>query len=521
MLRRNLERNPGATALIEGDRRCSYGEFVDRAYRMGNALLALGLKKGDRVAILSRNSIENAESYFSIPCAGLVLVMINFRLAPPEVLTIMEDSQASVLMVHEEYVGLVEEIRIALNLVDHFVFIGDKAKTPGGWLHYETMIDQAASGEPDADVTEDDLAALMYTSGTTGAPKGCMATHRNYYHTGRSLNLALGTRRGDVGIVATPLFHATGHSVLMNGVFGGVPTVIMSRWDVEEFMKLVEEHKVSLGMLATPMLQFLVDHPKLGEHNMKSLRKVLFAGAPVTPVVFEKAIGLLGNVFVHPFGTTETVGTVTMLDTEDVADALAGGDRELLGSCGRSFIDMEAAVTDETGALAKPDVVGELKVRGLGNTLGYWNNDRETKKAFKDGWFHTGDLCRMDERGFFYVVGRKKDMIITGGENVYPAEIENVLYKHPAVEQAAIIGLPDKKWGEVVTAIIVKKAGSRVTEEELRGFCRGEIAGYKVPKKVFFIDSLPMSASGKLLKNKLKEQLARMLEREGVGCGVA
>ena len=225
---------------------------------------------------------------------------------------------------------------------------------------------------------------------------------------------------------------------------------------------------------------------------------MFFAGAPVTPVIFQKAIERFGNVLLHLFGTAETVGQTTILKTEDVATAIESGNMEILGSCGRSFADMQSVVVDENDQPVSPGTVGEIKVRGLGNTLGYWNKEDETRKDFRDGWYYPLDMCRVDEKGFIYVVDRKKDMIITGGENVYPAEVENVLYKHPDVSQAAVIGTPDRKWGEVVTALVVRKDGSEIPAEDIESFCRGEIAGYKVPKKVLFVDALPMSVSGKV-----------------------
>lgn len=508
ILERNLEYNPGKVALIEGDRQCTFREFSNRTRSMGNALLNLGLKKGDRVAIMSPNSIENAESYFSIPNAGLVLVMLNFRLAPKEALTILKDSGASILMVNEKYKGHVDQIKAELGFIQKFIFMGPAAHTPEGWLHYEAMIESSACETPPNDLSENDLAALMYTSGTTGSPKGCMATHRNFYHVGRSLTLELKMTREDVGIIASPLFHATGEVVLMNGMYSGTTSVIMPQWDAVEFLVLVEKYKVTTGMLATPMLLFLVDSLEVEKYDHSSLKKIFFAGAPVTPVVFQRAIQRFGNVWIHLFGTTETVGQTTILRTEDIEDAFNTGNTDILGSCGRSFADMQSMVVDENDNPVPPGVVGEMKVRGLGTTLGYWNKEAETRKDFRNGAYYSLDLCRVDERGFIYVVDRKKDMIITGGENVYPAEVENVLYKHPQVSMAAVIGTPDEKWGEIVTALIVRKGEDRLDDNDIKTFVRKEIAGYKVPKKVLFVDALPMSASGKILKYKLREKIS-------------
>lgn len=505
---RSMENDSAGPALIEGERQYSFRQFANRACSMGNALLEFGLSKGDRVAILSRNSIESAEVYFSIPNAGLVLVMLNFRLAPPEIKAVLADATPSVLMANEEFLDCLEEIRGELAFVRHFVFIGDKARTPKGWHHYEELIEQADSHLPAVEVAEDDLAALMYTSGTTGSPKGCMALHRNLYHVAKSMNIEMEMEAEDVAIIPTPLFHASGHVVLMNGIYSGITTVIMPRWDAEEFMSLVERYGITTGVLATPMLLFLVNHPHVDRYDLGSLRKVLFAGAPVTPIVFQRAIERFGNVFIHGFGTTETMGSVCILKTEEVARALAERKLEVLGSCGKAFEGMEFDVVDEAGVPVTPGVEGEIRVRGMGTTVGYWNKESETGKSFRGGWFYTEDMCRLDEQGFIYISGRKKEMIITGGENVYPAEVESVLYKHPAVGLAAVVGTPDAKWGESVTAFVVKKDQHDVTEEDIRSFCRREIAGYKVPKKVFFVCGLPMSASGKLLKHKIKRPVS-------------
>ena len=506
MLQRNLEFNPEKVALIEGSRSYTFAEMVERCNRMANALLELGLKKGERVAILSKNSIENAEAYFSIPGAGLVLVMLNFRLAPKEMLDILIDAEPSVVMVNEEYLGHFEKIKDDLPFVREVIFIGDPAKTPAGWFHYEELMAKASPALPEIPLSEDDLAALLYTSGTTGAPKGCMAVHRNFYHVGRSLTLELKMDENDVGIIASPLFHATGEVTLMNHIYSGTTSVIMPMWDVGVFLELVEKYKITTGMLATPMVLFMSEFPEPEKYDFSSLQKIYFAGAPVTPVVFQKAISIYGNVFIHLFGTSETVGQTTILRTSDVARALAAGKSEILASCGRSFADMESIVVDENDSPVAPGVVGELKVRGLGNTIGYWRKEAETKAVFRDGWYYPLDLCKVDNEGFIYIVDRKKDMIITGGENVYPAEVENVLYRHPEVGQAAVIALPDEKWGEAVTAIVQLKAGAEVSEDELRKFCKAEIASYKVPSKVLFISEMPRSASGKILKYRLREQ---------------
>lgn len=509
MLARGLEHSHDNPAIIEGEKQYTFREFADRTYRIGNTLLDLGLVRGDRVAVLSRNSTESAELFFAIANAGLILVMLNFRLTPSELLEILTDSEPAALIMSEEYVDQVEHFQKDCRSVKHFICFGVNPPNRAGWLGYEPLIAGAAVDEPDVELSEDDLAALMYTSGTTGNPKGCMATHRNLYHVGRSMALELRMEQDDAGIIPVPMFHASGAVVLMNGMYSGTTSIIMPRWNVYEFIDLVAKYQVTTGLLATPMLEALANCPDCPPAKLASLKKVIFAGAPVGSVVFENAVKRYGNIFIHGFGTTETLGSVSILRIEQVARALAAGKTEILGSCGKSYADMQAEVVGEDGKRIEVGKVGEIRVRGLGVTQGYWQKACETKRAFRDDWYYTEDLARVDEQGLIYIVGRKRDMIITGGENVFPAEVENILHKHPAVAQAAVLGLTDDTWGEAVTAIIVLKEGADVSESDIRSFCRKEIAGYKIPKRVIFTDELPTSATGKLMKGKLREKISR------------
>lgn len=508
MLARGLEHSRDRLAIIEGGRQYTFREFADRTYRIGNGLLDLGLVKGQRVAVLSRNSAESAELFFAIPNAGLVVVMLNFRLSPSEIVAVLTDSEASVLIASDEFTEQLAYAGSCCGSVKHRICFGSRTDLAAGVISYESLIAGADANPPGVDITEDDLAALMYTSGTTGVPKGCMGSHRNLYHVGRSMALELRMGPDDAGIIPVPLFHVSGADVLMNGMYSGCTSIIMPRWNVYEFIRLVHLHRVTTGLIVTPMLETLVNCPDCPPEKLASLRKVIFAGAPVSAVVFSKAVQRFGNIFIHGFGTTETLGSVSILKTDQVARALATGRTEILGSCGKSYADMQAEVVDDSGLPVAAGVVGEIRARGLGVTQGYWRKEGETRKAFRDGWYYTEDLATVDEQGFISIAGRKRDMIITGAENVFPAEVENILYKHPAVAQAAVIGVADERWGESVTAIIVVKEGMQVSEDEIQTFCRGEIAGYKIPKHVVFTDELPTSATGKLMKGQLRAEIS-------------
>lgn len=504
MLARGCGIGASKPALVSEGKSQSFKTLQRRVTKLGNSFLDLGLLKGDRVAILSKNSIEVAESYFSIPSSGLVLVVLNYRFSPKEILTVLHDSTPKVLLVSEDYFEMVEELREKLAFIKWFVLIDKSRNTPHGWLLYTTLLDRGAETELSVDAADDDLAALMYTSGTTGVPKGCMVTHSNLFHVGHSLSLELNMGDDDVGLVPVPMFHASGMCMLMNCVYSGCTAVIQPYWDIEYFTDLVADCRVTVTILATPMLADLASVSGVGHSHLSSLGKILFAGAPVLTTVWAKAIEQFGNIFIHAFGTTETVGCISILRLRDLQDAMASG-QDILKSCGRGFTDMEVEVVrDSSERHAPPSTIGEIRVRGKGVCLGYWKKERETRQSFVDDWFYTGDLAVVDERGFISVVGRAKDMIISGAENVCPAEVENVLQKHPAVHQVAVIGVEDEKWGEAVTAFVQLKEGESRDAGRIRSFCKQEIASYKVPKTIHFVDQLPLSATGKILKGKLK-----------------
>lgn len=395
LLARGVEYGGERPAIIEGEKSLTFNQLAERTNRIGNALLDLGLKKSDRVAIFSRNSLENAESYFSIPNAGLILVMLNYRLTANEILTILDDAEASVLIVSAEYRELIENIEDRLHSVRNFIGIDSPGSSfRESWLRYDDLLAKGSPHTPGVELKDDDLAALMYTSGTTGAPKGCMISHGNFAHVGRTMAKELGTGKDDVGIIPAALFHAAGLVILMNDIYFGIPSVIMPMWDVEEFMRLIEKFHVSLGVLATPMLLYFASHPHCDQYCLNSLRQILFAGAPVMPAIFQQAIERFGNIFVHGFGTTETSGSVSMLRTGEVAQALAAGRNEVLGSCGTVYLDTIFELVDDNGVVVAPGEIGEIRVQGGGLASGYWRKDYDTAQAFREGWYYTGDLGR-------------------------------------------------------------------------------------------------------------------------------
>ncbi len=511
LLNRNAMLYPERTAMkeVEGDRVFTYQTMKDRANRMGNALHGLGAKKGDRVAILSQNSFEYMESAINVPNAGLIFVVCNFRLAPPEIAAVLSDAEPTILFVQQQFVEIVESIKSSLPSIKTFIYFGAPEKRPQGWYDYEELIASASPQEQTVEIFEDDIAMLMYTSGTTGLPKGVMQTHANYYHAGRVCSKNNNLTMDDRVFIVCPMYHITAHYTFFGSFYTACPAYIFSRWDVPLFLSATEQEELTAGMFATPMVMMILDSPDRAKYNVSSWRTLWFAGAGIIPSVYKQFIDLFGNILGEHHGTTESTGVTTNLSARDIKEAFLRGDYNILESCGRASYDMEILVVDEKGNVVPPGGTGEMIIRGPGMGLGYWRKEKETAKAFKGEWFHTEDVCSIDERGYIRVIDRLKDMIITGGENVYPAEVEKVLHTHPSVKESCVIGTPHPVWGEAVTAVCVLREGEAIQPAELTNYCKGKVAGYKVPKTVHIVVALPRNAAGKILKRELREQYGR------------
>ena len=510
LINRNAMLYPEKIAMkeIEGTRVYRYKELHERVNRMGNALHGLGAHKGDRVAILSQNSFEYIESALSVPNAGLIYVVCNFRLAPPEIAAVLADAEPSILFVQDQFVEIAQNLKNSVPSIKQFVYFGDPKKKPEGWYDYEELIKDASPADQSAEVGEDDIAMLMYTSGTTGLPKGVMQTHGNFYHAGRVCSRNNNLTMDDRVFIVCPMYHITAHYTFFGSLYASAPAFIFPRWDVDLFLSTTEKEKLTAGMFATPMVMMILDSPNLKKHNISSWKNLWFAGAGIIPSVYKKFIDTFGNILGEHHGTTESTGVTTNLSPTDIQEAFDRGDFNILESCGRASYDMEILIVDEKNVPVSPGGLGEMIIRGPGMSLGYWRKETATNKAFRGEWFHTEDVCSIDNWGYIRVIDRLKDMIITGGENVYPAEVEKVLHHHPYVKESCVIGTPHPVWGEAVTAVIVLKNGETVTPSDFTNYCKGKIAGYKVPKIVHFIPELPRNATGKILKKELREQFA-------------
>ena len=506
LLRRNAALYPTKTAMqeFETGKSHTFSQLAERAARIGNALYGLGLSPLDRVSVLSQNSFEYAELFTSVPASGLTLVPLNFRLAVPEVIGVLNDAGARVLFLQDQYRQFADQIKTQVPSLEHFIYIGPKTDAPTGWLAYEEFVGSASADALDRVIDEDDAAFFMYTSGTTGLPKGVIQTHLNHYHLARTTALHHDLKHWDIGFTCCPMYHATAYCSFFGTFFMGATNILFQKFDPATLFKAAQEYHISAGMLATPMVRMILDAAdKLKEYDHKSLTKLWFAGAGITPAVWRQFVDIYGSILGQHMGTTETTGSNTFISKEEVARELALGNERILASCGTSSIDMDTQIVDDHDHVITRGI-GEMRTRGLGLTKGYWNKEEQTKHAFRKGWFYTEDICEVDEKGYIYVIDRKKDMIITGGENVYPTEIESIIDTHPSVKESCVIGIPHPVWGEAIAVAVVCEAS--VTKDDIIAYCKGKIAGYKMPKSVFFIPDLPRNASGKVLKAELRKQ---------------
>ena len=488
-------------AFVHGSLRRSYVEVFERARKLGSALYTLGMRSQDRLSILAMNSDSYLEVYAAGECSGFIIATVNFRLAGPEVKYIVEDAAPTVLIFEAQYAGLVDSIRSQLS-VKHYVSIG--GETPPWATDYESLLMSGdADGAPLESPSPGDLAYIIYTSGTTGRPKGCMLDHASQIATARYMAQLLQMSPGTRTLLMMPFYHVGAKALQLGQNSIGGEVHIHRVFDVEVILRTVQAEKITHLHLAPVMVQSLIDHPKLGQYDLSSVQSILYAAAPMPEMVLRKALALLGPVFVQFWGQTEGIGTVlpTVAHRPD-GDA---NERKRLVSIGHPFPGMRMRVVDEEDRDVPVGQYGELLVQGPVMMRGYWNKSADTVKALRGGWLHTGDICIADECGFLYLVDRKKDMIISGGENIYSREVEEAIASHAAVQECAVIGMPHRRWGEAVCAVVVKRAGMGPTPDELVAHCRTLIAGYKRPRYVIFTDSLPKLPSGKISKVELRK----------------
>ena len=501
-LRDRARAHPDRLAFISGDRRITYAEFDRRVDQGAQALRAAGVAHGDRVAILDKNSVEYVEQLYAAARLGAVQVPVNYRLAPDEVAFIVNNSQARVFIVGPEFVPILDAIAGKLEHTEHIIVIGG---TGHAYADYETWLGAQAAEPvtPAPDVATSDVFVQLYSSGTTGLPKGVMLTHDNFNAGIDLIDEEWSFDDDTVLMVAMPMYHIAGCALSVGVIYHGVPGVIMREPDPVAIVKAIEAHRVTDVFLVPVLLLFLQQLPQAREADLSSLKLVVYGASPISEDVLRGAMRLLPHTgFMQVYGMTETTGAITRLRPEDHDPDGPRGYR--LRSAGLPNPLTELKVVDPaTGVDLPTGQVGEIVSRTPQNMKGYWGLPQETEKArLPDGWLRTGDAGYLDEDGYLFINDRVKDMIISGGENIYPAEVENVLMSHPAVADCAVIGIPDDKWGEVPKAIVV--ASGEVTERDLIDFCRAKLAHFKCPTSVEWRAEIPRNPTGKVLKRDLR-----------------
>ena len=495
ILELNARRRGSSPALVSQDGRCqTFAELCDRSLRLASALAADG-QPGDHVAILADNQPEYVEAYYGVPAAGQRLVFLNYRLAVPELVRIVNDARATRLLCAPAFTGVVERMRPELETVRSTLELG---------APLERFIAPHPARAPFPALDDREIAWIIYTSGTTGMPKGAMLSHRNLF---ASIFNSQVSQPGEPPenpyfLMPFPLCHIAGFAVLGQHLVGN-PVALMTAYSSAAWMRMVDELRITGTALAPTMINMLLNDPGIATHDLGSLRSLGYGASSIPAEVLRRAMARFGPIFTQGFGMTELAGNVIFMSKADHVRA----DREapeLLRAAGRVGALAAVRIVDAEDNDCPVGVAGEIVVRGDQVLAGYWNRPEANAEAFRGGWFHTGDVARMDDEGFVYIVDRKKDMIVSGGENVYPREVEEVLFQHPAVAEAAVFGLPDTHWGERVSAAIVLRPEARVEPAELDAFCRGRLAGYKRPRDWHVVSEIPKNVSGKVLKRELR-----------------
>jgi acyl-CoA synthetase (AMP-forming)/AMP-acid ligase II len=498
-------------AVVCGEKRFTYRQFADRIYGLTHFLGSNGVGKGDCVAILHQNSHEFLESYFAVAQLGAILNPLNFRLSPKELAFILKDSGAFLLIASRRFgenVGPLLEMDTGLKQI---IWTGsEETTTPVESFDYEDILKgKSTTPPPVPEMSDEDVAHLYYTSGTTGRPKGVVLSHKNVCIHALAAIAELKLGDYDNWIHVAPLFHLADAWATFAITWAGGKHVVVPDFDPPLVLSTIQQERVTITNMIPTMLNMLVNTPGVETHDFSSLRAILSGGAPIAPEVVKKIMETFKCDYIQTYGMTETSPYLTVSILKEKLTHLSHEEQfSYKATTGRPFIGVLLKVIREDGTEVTPDneEVGEIIVKGDIVTRGYWNRPEETASALKDGWLYTGDMAVVDSEGYVNIVDRKKDMIITGGENVYSVEVENVLYGHPSVLEAAVIGVPDPKWGEAVKAVVILKPGQTATEDEVIQYCKQHIARYKAPKSVEFLSELPKTGSGKIYKKGLKER---------------
>jgi long-chain acyl-CoA synthetase len=503
-LRRAKNLHGRNVAIDHNDRKITYREFFGIVERSASKLAALGAVKGDRVAILMLNSPEYLELYFSTAMAGAAIVPLNTRWHVNEIIYTLTDSGSKILFVDERFAPLVPQIRQAVPTIEHFVYAQDGA-CPEGLLCWNSCA--TANSVTFSEPHEDDLVGLFYTSGTTGGPKGAMLTHRNVYsNVVHSLLPPSRLLQSDIWLHAAPMFHLADAGAIYALTICGAVHCFIPSFDPEAVLRAIERHRITNLVLVPTMVNMTLNYPGFDNYDHSSLRRIMYGASPMPLALLERGMAKFGCEFAQGYGMTEVSPLLTVLDPKD--HRFEGSDRQFapVKSAGKPVMGVDVRVVDHNDNDVPAGQVGEVIARGPNVMKGYWNRPEINAEVLRGGWMHTGDLGTFDEEGFLYILDRKKDMIKSGGENVYSPEVESVLCAHAAVLEAAVIGIPHDEWGETIRAVAVKRENALLTEAELIAWCRDRLTHFKCPTSVVFTDSLPKGGTGKVQKNVLRER---------------
>lgn len=502
-------------AIVSDGATLSFGQYAERAYRLANALIGLGLARQDRISILARNSVEYLEVCGAGETSGLMVHPINFRLAAPEIAYLLDDAEPSAVFFDAEFEDAIAANHRGRAAIRRFVRMGgDPARLPSWAVDYEAFLASGAPGRPAMRPHADDTAYLFYSSGSTGRPKGVMLGQRAQWHTALTVGYELGLTPSDIGLLVMPLFHIGGRFTQIAHHLAGAPMHVAHRFDAAETVATIERERITTLHLAPTMIRSILDLPHMARRDLSSLKTLGYGAAAMPVALLRRALERFGPILVQRYGSTEAA-VVSYLDKPDHLPDGTPGEAQRLASAGKPGPMAEIAVRRADGTDCDVGEAGEIHVHNPALVMqGYWRNAEATRAVLRDGWLDMGDMGYFDDDGFLFIIDRKTDMIVSGGENIYPREVEDAIMHHADVADAAVIGVPDTRWGESVLAFVVARDGAVLGEAELMEFCQARIASYKKPSRIEFRESLPRASTGKIDKVALREPFWRGRDRQ-------